>query len=251
MKGHFLRLNPDKTKIIIFGPERVLEKINIHGAVLDCGTVVRFSEEVKNLGVVFDNKLTFKSQVASVTRKCLYNIRCIYKMKSFLSRDQKKILVCSMVMSALDYSNSVYCGMNSVLFNRLQVVQNTAARLIFNCRKRQSASELCHNLHWLPSRERVLFKIILYVWKCLNGLAPSYLSELIIPTLDPRRPFDLYVPRSLSSFGDRAFCIAGPKAWNVIPLEIRSITEPNKFKSKLKHYLFNMSDSFHNMLNLV
>ena len=55
----------------------------------------------------------------------------------------------------------------------------------------------------------------------------------------------------LKSFGERAFSIAGTKAWNILPLELRRISEIKQFKAKLKHYLFNMSNSFYSSLILV
>ena len=249
MVSHFLRLNPDKTKILVIGSPNVLSQIEIHGAVLNCSTCIRFCNEAKNLGVILDNKLKFKSQVNSVVKRCFYVLRMLFKMKRYLNTAQKKTLVFGLILSVLDYSNSIYYGIDQELFNKLQLVQNTAARLIFNSRKFDSASELCLRLHWLPAQERIVFKVLLFVFKCLHDLVPQYLSNLIIPACSERNPYDL-VPKALTSFGDRAFSIAGPRAWNTLPAEIRSLDKINDFKKALKTYLFNNSHKFFNDIKM-
>ena len=69
---------------------------------------------------------------------------------------------------------------------RLQHVQNVAARIVTLAAKREHISPVLYELHWLPVQERIVFKILLMTFKCLNGLAPSYLSELIQKYIPPR-----------------------------------------------------------------
>ena len=70
-----------------------------------------------------------------------------------------KTLLCALVLSKIDYCNSLYYGINQNLIRKLQTVENAAARLIFGRRKRESAADLLNTLHWLPVRERILFKL--------------------------------------------------------------------------------------------
>ena len=100
-------------------------------------------------------------------------------MKSFLSVKQMTILIQALVVSALDYCNALYYGIDTVFINQLQVCQNRACRVIFGLKKRDSVTQHLKSLHWLKIRERVDFKVLLLVYKCLNGLAPEYLSELL------------------------------------------------------------------------
>ena len=90
------------------------------------------------------------------------------------------------------------------------------------------------------------FKILLLVYKCLNDLAPTYLSELLSYTNGPRllrsssQNF-LAVPRTrLKTYGDRAFSTAAPRLWNQLPPELRSVTSVDQFRSQLKTYLFKL-----------
>ncbi len=99
-------------------------------------------------------------------------------------------------------------------------------------------------LHWLPVHFKIELKILLFVFKVMNGPAPSYLSDLL-SLYSPGRGLRssnqklLLVPRSrLEKKGDRAFAIAGPKLWNSLPVSIRIIATDSLFKTRLKAYLF-------------
>ena len=101
-------------------------------------------------------------------------------------------------------------------------------------------------LHWLPLNKRIRFKILLLVYKCLNGLAPIYLSELLRYSNSPRllrsssQNF-LAVPGSrLKTYGDRAFSVVAPKLKNQLPPEIRGVTHVDQLRKHLKTYLFKL-----------
>jgi hypothetical protein len=99
-------------------------------------------------------------------------------------------------------------------------------------------------LHWLPVKQRIVFKVLLITFKIINGYAPSYLSSLLESYI-PKRALRsaskglLKVPRSATStYGDRAFSIATPKIWNNLPETIRQAGTINQFKSMVKTHLF-------------
>ena len=147
------------------------------------------------------------------------------------------------ITSRIDYCNNLFVGLPQELLNKLQSVLNTAARLVTMTRKFDHITPVLKDLHWLPVRERAIFKILLMVFKSLNGLAPSYLQNKL--TLKPSNGLRsdhtnlLIVPRSnLKSYGDRSFSIAGPKLWNLLPKSLRMCTSLESFKSKLKTFLF-------------
>ena len=110
--------------------------------------------------------------------------------------------------------------------------------------KHEHISPLLQELHWLPVEQCIIFKILLMTFKCLNGIAPSYLSDLVTRYI-PRRNlrfanghhlFD--VKYNLRNYGFRSFSVASPQLWNDMPLGIRSCGSLNDFKKKLKTYLF-------------
>ena len=235
----FLKLNPNKTQIIVFGPKSVKDDINIKGTFIDLdNSCIRFNNTVKNLGVLFDTDMTFSSQVNEVVSSVFVNIKNISRIKSFLTVKEKSILMCSLVLSKLDYCNSLYYGINSDLLAKLQYAQNSAARLIFQRRKFDHVTDIFIELHWLPVRMRIIYKVLLTVHKCLYQTSPIEINNLVI--FESTRTFNLQIPRCYSSHGDRAFSVYSAKEWNTLPLYLKTETCMSKFKKLLKTYLFNL-----------
>ena len=166
------------------------------------------------------------------------NIKNISRIKSFLTIKEKTILVCAFVLSKLDYCNSLYCGIDSSLISKLQYTQNCAARLIYQRRKYDHVTDIFIDLHWLPVKKRMLYKILLTVHNCLYNISPIELNNLI--TLESVRTFILQIPRCNTSYGDRAFSVNSAKVWNTLPLHLKTETSVINFKKLLKTYLFNL-----------
>ena len=130
------------------------------------------------------------------------------------------------------------------LIQRLQYVMNAAAKVITCKRKFDHVTPLLIELHWLPVRQRIVFKILLYTFKALHGATPTYVTELISPYV-PRRALRsadqllLEQPtHKLKLIGLRAFSVCAPYLWNSLPFEIKSSASVSIFKAKLKTYLF-------------
>ena len=178
---------------------------------------------------------------------CQYHLRNIAKIRKYLSEDTSQILVHAFISSKLDNCNSLLYGLPKHLLNRLRLIQNTAARIVTLSKRFDHITPILFKLHWLPLGYRIHFKILLLVYKCLNGLAPTYLSELLRYTNGPRllrsssQNF-LAVPRTrLKTYGDRAFSAAAPRLWNQLPPELRSVTSVDQFRTQLKTYLFKLA----------
>ena len=88
-----------------------------------------------------------------------------------------------------DYCNSLLHGVSGELPRRLQCVQNAAARFITGTRKYDHITPVLRNLHWLPVRQRIIFKIATLMYRCLKGLAPSYLAAdcIVVSAIPGRR----------------------------------------------------------------
>ena len=86
-------------------------------------------------------------------------------------------------MSRLDYPNGVLYGLPKCTVSGLQAVQNSVARIVTQERMRDHdyMSRDLMELHWLPVDKRIEYKLLLYTYKALHGLAPGYLCELVVP----------------------------------------------------------------------
>jgi len=105
----------------------------------------------------------------------------IARLKSFLSCDDLEKVIHAFITSQLDYCNSLYFGLPQSSLRRLQLVQNAAARLLTGTRRREHITPILASLHWLPVLFRIQFKVLQFVFKALNGLAPTYITELVQP----------------------------------------------------------------------
>ncbi len=128
------------------------------------------SKTARNLGVVIDDKLNFSDHIAKTARSCrfaLYNIR---KIRPFLSEHATQLLVQALVLFRLDYCNALLAGLPASSIKPLRLIQNAAARLIFNEPKRTHVTPLFINLHWLPIAAHIKFKALMFAYKTTSGL---------------------------------------------------------------------------------
>lgn len=129
------------------------------------------------------------------------------------------------------------------LLAKLQRVQNTAARIVTRASKYSSISSILQELHWLPVKQRIKFKILTITWKALHDQAPQYIKELLhlyIPSRELRSSHQnqLVVPRCCQTYGKRAYSVAAPTLWNALPCAMRDIQCYETFKKHLKTVLF-------------
>ena len=112
-------------------------------------------------------------------RFMLYNN--IRKIRKYLDSHSTERLIHAFISSRIDNCNSLYCGLPVAEIEKLQRVQNAAARLLTGSKRTENITPILRNLHWLPVEKRIKFKTALLVYKALNGMSPSYIKELVVP----------------------------------------------------------------------
>ena len=147
-------------------------------------------------------------------------------------------------MCHLDYCNGLLGNMPEKQLRKLQVIQNSAARLITRTKKFESISPVLQTLHWLPIRLRIVYKLLLLAYQCYHGVSPMYLSELLLKyesvrNLRSTQKELLVIPQVLTkSYGERSFSYIVPLLWNNIPCSLKKASSVESFKVSLKTYLF-------------
>jgi len=137
---------------------------------------VPFSVVVNDLGVKLHSQLTMAGHVAALSRSCFFYMRQLrWSIKQALTPDATRTPIHAFISSRLDYCNSILAGVSSQLLQKLQVVQNAAARLVTGARKCERMTPVLRELHWLPIRRQITFKTAVLVYKCQHGVAPRYL----------------------------------------------------------------------------
>ena len=196
------------------------------------------ASKIRNLGVIMDNHLNMSSHISYVVKMAFHKIREISYYRRFLTPSATKTLIHAYVTSRLDYCNGLLYGLPKELTNRLQSVLNTAARLVTLTRKYDNITPVLKAV-----RSRAKYKVLLQVFKSLNGMAPQYLSDKLSLKENIGLRSDnknmLKVPKSrLKSYGDRAFSVAGPSIWNTLLDNLRLCSSLDSFKRLLKTHLF-------------
>ncbi len=154
---------------------------------------------------MIDVQLTFSDHIAKTARSYRFALFNIKKIRPFLSEHASQLLVQALVLSRLDYCNALLAGLLASSIKPLQIIQNTAARLIFNEPKRMHVTPLFINLHWLPIAARIKFKALMFAYKTTTGSAPLYLTSLL----------HTYVPsRNVRSANECHFIVLPKEAQN-------------------------------------
>ena len=247
MSQNYLCLNDNKTELLLIGRKNILANLsNITVHVGDESTSP--SASVRNIGAYFDDTCSMTIQVNHVAKNAWYHLRRVGQIRPYLDKTSTERLLHAFVTSRLDMNNGLLYGIPAYQIARLQRVQYAAARMLMLLPTHLSThmSPVIQQLHWLPVEYRIKFKILLLVFKSLNGCAPQYLSELVqvkrneSRSLRSNNNYELVSPagKTLKTYGDRAFEIAAPKLWNPLPLPLKKSQSINTFKQGLKTFLF-------------
>ena len=154
-----LKVNPDKTEFLLIGNEQQRSKYFFMFPIELFGVKINPAKSTRNLGVIFDNNFTFFSHKSAVCSSCFYHIRDLWCIRRHLDLDNAKSPATALVYSRLDYCNSLLYGIADIDLTRLQSVQNQLARLVTKPPPFTRSLPLLRSLHWLPVKDRILFKI--------------------------------------------------------------------------------------------
>jgi hypothetical protein len=243
MINNKLMINDDKTELVIISSPR-------RGCRIECisldigGCKIDPSPEAKNLGVIFDQHLNMNKHVQKMCQNGYMGLRKLNSLRPYLSQAATEKVCHAFVTSVLDYGNALLYGITEANLQKLQRIQNCAARIVTKTRKDQRMTPVLKELHWLPVKARIQYKITLLAFKAQNGFAPHYLTELL-HTYEPTRTLrsadkNLLVDpvTKMKTYGDRAFSKCAPVLWNQLPEIMRKPMKLDTFKQKLKTYLF-------------
>ena len=243
MAQNKLKLNEEKTEVLISTMKRVkspdLDVLKFSGR----NVAIPTSNCIRNLGVYFDSNFSMENHVKKVCQACHFHLRNIGQIRNLIDQATAHTLVHAFVTSRLDYCNSLLSGVPAYLLDRLQKIQNRAARIVTKKSKDHASLEILESLHWLPINKRIDFKNACLTFKCLNAQAPEYLVD-IISSYQPPRPLRssskhlLVSNQSRNLFGERAFSCFAPKVWNSLPISIKISDSLHNFKRSLKTHFY-------------
>ena len=249
MSTNYMKLNSSKTKLIVFNPPRSpfnVPLVNNYFHISFNETQLEESTSVVVLGSTLTPDFRLNSFINTKLKSCKNEIRNLKHVKGALDIDTRFMLINNLILTKLDYCNSLLAGCTQLEIKRLQTVMNDAVRFVFSVNRRAHISQYLQKLHLLPVKFRILFKLCTLAHNIVSGTAPKYLSDI----------FSCYQPTSSMSLRhdagrDEKMLVYSPgklpekcifqkliSAWNALPFRLRSFDTCETFKKQLKTYYF-------------
>ena len=242
-----LHLNPSKSEAIaFFNPKfKPLEALAESFYFISvAGSPIKLQSSIKNLGVHLDSRMFLDKQASEKCKASYFHIRALRHIRSSLTTEARNTVTATKVGSRLDYCNSLLTGTSVANLARLQLVQNTLARVVAQKPRFCHITPVLADLHWLPIRHRINFKIATIAFKVLHFQQPSYLAALVpryVPTRSLRSPSSLSIcipSRKTTIARSKSFSSVTSDTWNRLPCHLSSISALPAFRKRLKHHLF-------------
>ena len=246
MSTNFLCLNTDKTEFIMFSTKpKLLKSPSFPDIELD-GDQIHAVPVVRNLGFHMDLHLKNDKHINNVTSKCIFLIRKISAARNLLDMNTVCIIMQALVISRLDYCNSLLIGSTRYQLDKLQRVLNVAARVVKCLWKYDPIRVHLFELHWFMVPQGIEFKVLTLVFKCVNNLAPEYLQDFLVvsrnTTLQLANTKKIHMVKfRTQKLLNCSFTYAAVKLWNDLPISLRVCENYDAFKVKLKSHLFKHS----------
>jgi hypothetical protein len=161
MSVNFLSFNPTKTEFLLIGQLRQLAKLDHPAISLPDNVTLSPAISARNLGIIFDFKLSFTEHISDISQCCLYQIRDLKRLRSTIDQPTARIIATAPIHSKLVYCNSLLLNLPASHLNCLQLVLSSAAHAVTRTSKFGHISPILKDLHWLKINERIEYKVFL------------------------------------------------------------------------------------------
>jgi len=241
--GLQVQLNPDKSEALVMGTATQLRVVSSLTSVSVADGDLPVVDSMRVLGVTLDRHLTFDNHASAIAQSCNYLARAIRHTRYLLMLDLAQTLACSLILSRIDYCNSMLHGAPSSTIQKLQGFQYKAARIVLQPHRRPHVNSLLQTLHWLPVEQRINYKLAVLTFKTQQTSSPQYLSQHISLHTSARNTRSSSVPLLCvlfrrTSFARRSFSTAAPQTWNSLPPAVLNCDFLSSFKSRLNSHMF-------------
>ena len=241
-----LTLNVLKSEYMLIGSRQRLSTLDQSSMSLSVdGLPLKRCTEAKCLGVLIDEHLTWKKHIESITCKVSMGLRTLKTIKPFLNRDCLIKVYKATIEPYFDYCSLVWDSIDTTLTNKLQVLQNRAARIITGASYLTvRTSDMFEQLNWEKLSERRMRQKAIMMFKIVNGMAPPYLVDMFSRKHSNKLYHmrgsnqDLQLPKARTNYYKNSFAFTGTEVWNSLPTELKEQKSLNSFIKKLEHHQF-------------
>ena len=240
MDTNYLKLNTNKTTLKLFSPDKIQLPFQINYN----NDIIKPSNLINILGIKVKKDIDFSPFISKKVQTCYMHLRNLFHIRNSLTFNARVQMVTNLILSNLDYCNSILICSTKKAIRPLQLVLNRAIRFIFYLKRDTHITPFLKKLHILPIIQRIKYKTCLISYKIFYNLAPLYLLEKF-PTFRPSTPMNLRMGRGRDNFmfeqelSKRDTIYSEIKSqWNKLPIQLRMITNLNIFKGNLKKHFF-------------
>ena len=206
------------------------------------GFTIKRTKVVKYLGLVVDDAFTWSQHIYYISTKIAQGVGILKRTRSFLPKQSLLTLYQSMIEPYFSYCNIVWGQCNETLLDRLQTLQNRAARVNVSYEAVDHNSLLC-DYGWLNVRNLIRLDLGVFMYKTQKGLAPDVFYDLYHSVTElhsyntrSTNNGNLQIPLTNLRAGDKAISVSGARIWN-IPNSVKQAQSLDVFKRELKEYL--------------
>ena len=237
-----LLINPEKTKLLVLGTRQMLQTLPADFHVTLLGKKITPSPSARDLGLQVDSILSYDEHVTQTVSSCIDSLCQINRVKHLFDARALERVINALVFSKLYYCSPVWSNTSKKNISKLQKVQNFACRIITGKRKFDHITPILRELRWLPVISFLKYTLGVLAFKCVKGLAPSYLcrrfkTRTSVHNRNTRYKNTLNVPAYKSASGQRTFLYRATSFWNSLPCEIRECNNLPIFQKILKEFL--------------
>ena len=235
LRANKLSLNVAKTEFMIIGSrQRLLTQNNddIHVYIDD--KEINRVKHTKSLGLIIDGTLSWSEHINDLSKKISSGIGALKRIRQFIGHDTALKIYKVLIEPHFNYCNSLWGGLSKQLADKLQKVQNRAARVITNSNYETKSASIFSMLNWdnLFNNRKKHKAILMY--KTINKLMLDYLQELFYLRVNNYNLRDsdhkLELPKPRTDYLKRSISYSGALLWNNLPNDLRSLKFLNIFK---------------------
>jgi hypothetical protein len=237
-----LTVNASTTKVMLFGSHQRLKSTDLD---------IRLRQEklelvyvFKYLGMWFDPQLKWTMHIDKMSSKISQKIGIIKRLRQYIDQNTINMLYNAIVLPIIDYCCPIWASAANKLVNKIQILQNNAARITLGCKVREKhVDEIYKELKWMNVRERANYFKSILMYKCIHNLAPEYLVNKIQNQNTHRYSTrsqsanNIATHRIRTEWGRRTFLNSGASVWNNLPNTVRNSLSIQSFKKNFKKYI--------------
>ena len=237
-----LLMNDSKTKCIFIGSRQLMAKLPCNLSICVNDSIIKPTTSVKNLGVYFDTYMTFEKHITEMSKKAIGTIMYVNRIKDNFDKATRVIVIQSLVLSIINYCNTIWGTTNATQIDRVQKLQNFAAKVAEgNAKKFDHVTPILKELEWLNVKDIITLDTLCTMFKHVNNVYPSHILNLsLVKDMAPsctRQQDQLFVPRTNTEMGSKRIDVQGANLYNNLPANIKKSHNLNNYKSQIKTML--------------